>query len=376
MQRRRVAAFLGALISAAWFMGLYSLAGLLHLRIMGSPTPSASRALRATLTRADFCDLLPSCVDGDCASEQHCLSGVCGSTAADGAAADGAASPPRAPPAVVSWPFALRMRSPVETVKRLRLLVACQRPVLFLRFGDGDVVLSRGEPDMMQTPAPGLADSIMFAFSLRGFNVLKTLPLHSMRFGQWPGMNEHAHAWEDEVATAIAAPVLAQFYGEPVYSTVALHHTIVHNRALALALIADLKALCPIFVGNEAVPLAVRDALFGQGHVFIPTPPRDAWGAEQRVRDALVPLLQRNAQLTQRPYRAVVFGMGCSGRAVAARVWADTAPNAVFFDFGSLLDWLSGNSTRAWIEKQREVLDVSALLADTGALPAGCRREV
>ena len=370
LQSRRVAAFLGAVISAAWFMGLFSLAGLLHLRITGSPSPffSASRALRATLTRADFCDLLPSCVDGDCASEQHCLSGVCGSKATDGAAADGAAPPP----AVISWPFALRMRSPVETVKRLRLLVACQRPVLFLRFGDGDVVLSRGEPDMMQAPAPGLADAIKFAFSLRGFNVLKTLPLHSMRFGQWPGMNEHAHAWGDEAATAIAAPVLAQFYGEPVYSTVALHHTIVHNRALALALIADLKALCPIFVGNEAVPLAVRDALFGRGHVHIPTPPRDAWGAEQRVRDALIPLLQRT---TQRPYRAVVFGMGCSGRAVAARVWADAAPNAVFFDFGSLLDWLSGNSTRAWIEKQREVLDVSALLADTSALPAHCRRE-
>ena len=93
------------------------------------------------------------------------------------------------------------------------------------------------------------------------------------------------------------------------------------------------------------------------------------------MRDALIPLLQRTAQLTQRPYRAVVFGMGCSGRAVAARVWAAAAPNAVFFDFGSLLDWLSGNSTRAWIEKQREVLDVSALLADTGALPAHCRRE-
>ena len=41
--------------------------------------------------------------------------------------------------------------------------------------------------------------------------------------------------------------------------------------------------------------------------------------------------------------------MGCSGRAMQKRIW-DNYNNVFLFDFGSLMDALCGDKTRAWIE--------------------------
>ena len=345
-----------------------------------SVTPASSRAAVADRKHAaapalDACSLLPSCSAGDCSEEQQCRSGLCGA----GAAPPG---PPTeqlgggsttAPLARLQTPFDVAIRSPVETIKMLSLLLHCRVPAVFLRFGDGDIVNSESQVALEQEPDDELAAGLRLALSLRGFNVIKTLPLDSNAFGFWPGMQEGTvFQGPDSYTRSVAQKALHLFVGEPVYSTIALHYTSLYRKPDAMRFLALLKLSCPVFVGNAQTPLFVRNAIFGAGHTFIPTPPKNAWTG---YRNAVwQPLLARlGAEATApRPFQVVVFAMGSPGRAIAAMLFRERL-NTFSFDFGSLLDWLSGNVTRDWIRDRQGELDSPAVLVEElSRLPSGC----
>ena len=97
-----------------------------------------------------------------------------------------------------------------------------------------------------------------------------------------------------------------------------------------------MKLHCPIFIGNENTPLRLRNALFGIGHTFIPTPGKNAWSSNKIVYDSAIEALSPKSEKIGKSFKVVVFAMGCAGRAMAAKLWS-TSPNALFFYFGSLL---------------------------------------
>lgn len=309
----------------------------------------------------DVCDMLPQCSVGIC-HEQQCLHGLCNHSRDD-------YSTLATNFTVLSPPFQLRIRSPIETIKLLKLLLLCERPAVFLRFGDGDLNLVEGLPDMMQRPHLELAHYMKTAFSLRGFNVIKTLPLQSEMFGVWPGMAPGVHMADDSGASSMASRALHWFVGEPVYATAALHHTIIYNYNLAISLLKLLKQRCPIFVGNVETPLLVRNALFGAGHVHVRTPASQAWEAASRVHGELRKYV---ADASSHPPPVIIFAAGCSGRAMAARLWTQNN-NVYIFDFGSLLDFLSGQQTRQWIKERRTDINASKIFADMSKIPSMCK---
>ena len=64
--------------------------------------------------------------------------------------------------------------------------------------------------------------------------------------------------------------------------------------------------------------------------------------------------------------------MGSPGRAIAAKLFTERL-NTFSFDFGSLLDWLSGNVTRDWIRDRQNELESPAVLVDElSRMPAAC----
>lgn len=186
-------------------------------------------------------------------------------------------------------------------------------------------------------------------------------------------MGPGTHLIPDDIAQQWAQKMMPFFMGEPVYSSVALHHTAIYPKELAMEFLAEIKSHCPIFVGNRDTPEGVRNALFGVGHSHVPTPARDAWSASDSVHEMLIALLDKDSDTI--PYRVVVLAAGCSSRAFCARLWVSSPnPNLYIFDFGSLLDWLSGNYTRAWMTEQKEKFDVQGFLDHMSALPSRCYR--
>lgn len=261
----------------------------------------------------------------------------------------------------------------------LSLLLHCRVPAVYLRFGDGDISSAENNAALEQESDTELAEGMRLALSLRGFNVIKSLPLDSNAFGFWPGMQEGTvFQSSDSFVNAIAQRALHFFVGEPVYSTIALHYSAMYRKADTMRFLALLKLSCPIFVGNSQTPLDVRNALFGVGHTYIPTPPKNSW-AGFRIT-AWEPLMRRlggpakvgMAGSSTRPFQAVVFAMGPPGRVVAAMLFRERL-NTFSFDIGSLIDWLAGNVTRDWIRDRQHELDSPAVLVDElSRLPSQC----
>jgi hypothetical protein len=313
--------------------------------------------------QVDLCAFLPECPGGDCRGEQHCLQGLCSNQTKFHEAPLTIGHP-------LKWPAQVLLRSPVETLKQITLLLACRRPGIYLRFGDGDLNLLEGKADSYQEPNAELASWLQRAFSMRGFNVVKAFPLFSDLMGFWPGTWLGVHVNTDDGAKSFFQRTGHFFIGEPIYSNTALHHTVIHNPQLANNFLAMLKSHCPIFVGNVDTPAEVRNALFGVGHVHIPTPAQNAWSAAAAVHDRLVSVT--NSSRVHR-YHVVVVAAGCSGRAIGTRLWLEGHnPNLFIFDFGSLLDWLTGQETRDWIKQMRNQLDVPQFLGRMAALPSRC----
>jgi len=90
------------------------------------------------------------------------------------------------------------VQSPYDTIKACKELIANKKRGAYLRFGDGDVNLLDGADDMLQSCSAQLSREIREAFNLQGEGIMKCLPLHSPRFGIWPGMAPGIHGADDE----------------------------------------------------------------------------------------------------------------------------------------------------------------------------------
>ena len=77
---------------------------------------------------------------------------------------------------------------------------------------------------------------------------------------------------------------------------------------------------------------------------FIRTPSQNSFTQFEEIYDEFVKSINKD-----KDYSINVTSMGCSGRAMQKRIW-DNYNNVFLFDFGSLMDALCGDQTRAWIE--------------------------
>lgn len=242
----------------------------------------------------------------------------------------------------------LRFHQTIDTLNTIKAIISRKEKGAFLRFGDGDVNLAMGQRELLQAAHPSLAAEMREAFSMSGPTILKTLPLTCKELGGWepgmfPGNHECPLNWCLEILHKSH-----QFWGGPitdVYSLVALHFAATNYPIKCLEFLKFLKhSNCVLLVGNECIPSAVREALFGSNCTFIPTPSSNSYAHIGRIeRDCLEKISQDTT------YKVIVTAMGCSGRVLQKRLWKKN-DQVFLFDFGSLMDALCGWKTRAWIE--------------------------
>lgn len=244
----------------------------------------------------------------------------------------------------MEFPPCVRIQSPADTLKVCMELISSGIRGAYLRFGDGDVNLLHGERELLQSSSVRLSQEMEEAFSLQGAGIIKALPLHSQRFGIWPGMRPGIHGVDDEWAERLLTRCYPYFIGAPIYSSVALAYLAAFDSLTATNFLRFLKEQSPIFVGNMNVPEEVIHQLFNS--VFsIRTPERNSYDEIDRIEQETIAC----AKQFEGAYKVVVVAMGCSGRILAKRIYQRES-NLFLFDFGSLLDAFCGWNTRAWMD--------------------------
>ena len=244
----------------------------------------------------------------------------------------------------IGLPDYIHIQSPWDTISYCRFLIEKKERGGYLRFGDGDVNLLRGERDSYQSASNKLKAEMKEAFELGGKGIMKCLPLHSKKYGRWPGMKFGMHEGSSEWADDLLLKCYEYFIGIPIYSPVALAYLAVMDTPKLIEFLRFLKSWSPIFVGNEHTPARIVESLYGNT-VHVPTPKKESYLKIDEIQKSLLThITERNRQ-----YDVVVIAMGCSGRALAKRLLANNRCNVFVFDFGSLLDAICGWETRTWI---------------------------
>jgi len=200
---------------------------------------------------------------------------------------------------------------------------------------------------MLQSPNTQLQQEMREAFLINHPNALKALPLYCMEIGKEPGMNIHNHEADLPWVLDILDKAKA-IWGMPitdVYTHVALHYTSTSDPETCINFLKFLKhAPCFLFVGNQNIPLEMRELLFGTNCKYVSTPSVASYSEIDRIEKECIYAIGSDDS-----YKVIVTAMGCSGRALQKRLW-NRYNNIFLFDFGSLLDALCGWNTRAWIE--------------------------
>ncbi len=242
----------------------------------------------------------------------------------------------------------LQFHGTEETLGKITNIILNKQKGAYLRFGDGDVNLSLGQHDALQPAQYKLMLEMQEAFLLNGPTILKTLPLycrelHGYEEGMSPGNHEAPYEWCLDILHRVS-PLWGSTITD-VYSHAALHFASSHKQDLCIQFLKFLKkSPCYILVGNENIPKEIRDLLFGENCIFIPTPSRQSYGAIDQVEQECLKIMKNTND-----YKVIITAMGCSGRALQKRLW-EKLDNVFLFDFGSVMDAICGWNTRAWIE--------------------------
>ena len=234
--------------------------------------------------------------------------------------------------------------SPEKTLDEIENCILSSERGAYLRFGDGDVFLLKNKTDSFQVHSVSLSQEMKETFLVKGQNVFKCLAIHSDAFGYSEGMELGNHKNPDTFALRLFRDSYMYFIGNNIYSPVALHFIASFNAKRANYFLKILKNKTRIFVGNEETDLKTVSLLFGNNVSHIKTPVRNAYSEIDRVESEAIRAISEIDD-----FCVVCIAMGCSGRPLMKRLWNKNF-NIFLFDFGSLLDGVSGNKTRAWLE--------------------------
>jgi hypothetical protein len=240
---------------------------------------------------------------------------------------------------------ALTFHKSAETLHSITSIINKEQKGAYLRFGDGDVNLARGENELLQSANSKLSVEMREAFALSGPTILKSLPLHCREFGGYePGMFPGNHEWTYDQSVDLLNKITPYWHPiNDVYAQAALHYTACYQESVALRFLNFLSSKNILIVGNKNIPKEIRDLLFSQNRSFIGTPDRQSYTDIDRIEAECMHHLKN-----QNGYTVVIIAMGCSGRVLQKRLW-QSCDNLFLFDFGSLMDALCGWDTRAWI---------------------------
>jgi hypothetical protein len=231
-----------------------------------------------------------------------------------------------------------------ETLNKIRETIEKQLTGAYLRFGDGDVILREGGNDSIQRGNPKIAEEMKETFSLSGDGIIKCLHLHSDKFGCMPKMAPIVHKWDDGFAEYMLNCSIKYFENEKIYSPVALHYLGIYDKEFTIDFLRFIRRHKPILVGNQNIPPDVVYKLFN-GPAHIKTPATHSFNEIDRIEYETLQELDNHVN----DFQVIVMALGCSGRILSKRILNKEKYKVFIFDFGSLLDFMCGWNTRAWI---------------------------
>lgn len=232
----------------------------------------------------------------------------------------------------------------IDTINKCESIVKHKKRGAYLRFGDGDLNLAFNINDQYQQHNPDIAKEMKVALNLSGKNIIKTLPIHSERFGYDNHMTPGMHLQSNEAALLMLKKVYKFFNPDEIYSPVALHYIYSFDRVRFNSFIRLLNKYTVIFISNSTINKLVSKKLFPKS-VTIDTSSSNAYDEIDSVERRIIKAISKNVE-----YKIIILACGCTSRILAKRLIQSEYDHFFVLDVGSVVDAIAGINSREWIK--------------------------
>jgi len=245
----------------------------------------------------------------------------------------------------ITFPPCARIQSPEKTLDDCEKAIKEKKRGAYIRFGDGDIYLltNRGI-HRNQRYDMDLSKEIEEALSISGEGVIKSLAIHSKKFGIEEFMGPSIHQQTDKKAGRLLSNGFKYFTGNLIYSPVALHYQIVYHPEHAVEFFKFIRSFSPIFVGSENNNKEIVRKLLNTDSI-VETLHRNTYTNIASIEDEILNLLcRRNLD-----YDVVIFSCGATAKALIKRIYNNYDKPVFLFDLGSVVDLFHGRDDWSWV---------------------------
>jgi hypothetical protein len=236
-------------------------------------------------------------------------------------------------------------------VKSILEFIVYKRSGMYLRFGDGDFNLAENKDDMLARANPLLQKCMLNSMTIRDENVMICVPHHckeiaTVEVGMYPGNHEYPVDYVERFLRILQTNT--QVFPEKIYTNVALSYCSVHYPDMVIQLHKELKTNKILYLGNYIYSDIFLNKLFGDTITRINTNHNNAFHDHDRIIAEVDLYMKENSST----FFVVIIAAGCASRALASILYEKYLLKGIsffFFDYGSLLDYLYGFNTRAYM---------------------------
>jgi hypothetical protein len=238
----------------------------------------------------------------------------------------------------------IKMVSPEKTISQITDYIKSEKSGAYLRFGDGEINVIEGKNEPEQDGDSTLKRELRESMEMSGDHIMKSLMLHSPRFGYTEG----PHLVSDEWAVKLLKRAYYYFIGDKIYCHAAIAQCFEYKKKEMADLLKEIrKKQKKIFIGNKLVSKDILQEVFGENVIHIKVESRNCFRNVDTTEKELIEILEKNPK----EFYTVIFAAGPTANVLQKRLYGKY--NFFSVDFGSLIDAISGWSSRAWINSDK-----------------------
>jgi hypothetical protein len=241
-----------------------------------------------------------------------------------------------------------------ETVFILISQIKNKKAGMYFRFGDGDFNIVSGMDDMLAKTTPNFQHWMKEAMKIDDTTVMTCIPHHckdtnTLEEGMYPGNHEYPIDMVRRFIYILSS--LRNNIPNVLYTNIALSYCASRSPDIVIELHKELKKNNILYIGNNMYSKEFLTKLFGDSIDTIYTPQRDSYFEHDSVFSRLDTLYHTKYNLMD--FFVIIMAAGCGGRAFSAEIYSkyyNLKRNFFLFDYGSLLDYLWGYKSRAYMD--------------------------
>ncbi len=242
----------------------------------------------------------------------------------------------------------------VSTISKIIFEIKNNKPGIYLRFGDGDFNLAENKNDMLAKANPRLQELMLQVINIRDDKVMIGLPHHckeigTLEKGMFPGNHENIYSSIKNFVNKLGSKVSKP---DKIYSSVALSQCSTNNPEKVIEIHKEIQKKQVLFIGNKLYSDEYINKLFGNNVLRINTNHVNSFDNFDEVINLFDNYYKDNKN-NKNNYFVLVIAAGCASRAISGYLYHKyfvSNPNFFIFDYGSLLDYLYGFNTRAYMD--------------------------